>query len=407
MLLAACGTDRQPSVPIRHYSDAEIATLKASLLKRIDDNIHRSCPRPVLHGEVRPGPAAPDLRALVEPTGPLADCLKKAQDFASRMSTQQPPKPLDVRSPDVAALDRECGPTIEAGIAAAVSHEDACSPYQTGVATMPDRFLPMQRAVHQMGLRSQLRDNPAEALWLMADAIRSQQDMMRGHTNLLVGMIAVSGMEAGLRYAEALLAKIDPKIATEIAPAFDALLASEPSFGGLLAGERDYYAMHFALARLETKDWVPPGGAASVTKRPNGTPADRDHAAADLAGVEELHAIHDRICPDGANEKACWIGLDSHRIALEGIARLGAFPEYVLKRAVVTAHLAALRIALEVGREARCPTPEELASPRYTALRSPVALGDLLRVTVDGKVLRIAPPAWASGDTTTWNIKCP
>lgn len=407
LLLAACGKDAPAPVPVRKLSDAEVAAMKASLLKRIDANVQRKCLRPVLRGTARPGSSGEDLRALVEPSGALADCLLRAQDLVTSMTTSKPPKPIDIRSPEVTTLDRECGPSTEAVISAAVSHEDACSPYQSGVRMRPERFMLMQRAVHQMGLRAQLRESPAEGLWLLADTIRSQQDLMRGHANLIVAIVAINAMEAGLRYAESLLPRIDAKIASELAPAFDALLASEPSFGGLLAGERDFYGLHYALARLEAKEWVPPGGATALTTRPTGVAGERDRAANDLAAVEEVRAIHDRICPDGASARTCWIGLATHRFALESLARLGAFPEYVLSRAILTAHLAAVRVALEVGRDTRCPTADELASPRYTALRSPAALGDSLRITLDGKSIKIRPPAWASGDTTAWTINCP
>jgi hypothetical protein len=83
------------------------------------------------------------------------------------------------------------------------------------------------------------------------------------------------------------------------------------------------------------------------------------------------------------------------------------FAEYLPPIALTTARLAALRVAVEVRREARCPTAEDLASPRYTALLGPAVLDDSLRATLDGSTLRLVPPDGANRKSVSWTIQCP
>ncbi len=85
----------------------------------------------------------------------------------------------------------------------------------------------------------------------------------------------------------------------------------------------------------------------------------------------------------------------------------GLWRDYVVKLARGVSHLVAMRLIVEVRRDARCPTAADLASPRYTALRSPPVLGDAVRVTIGEDTLTVRPPVWADDGKHSWTIHCP
>ena len=70
------------------------------------------------------------------------------------------------------------------------------------------------------------------------------------------------------------------------------------------------------------------------------------------------------------------------------------------------AQLAELRIHAEVVRLGRCPTDAELASPPFTTLRAPTALGESLRVMQPLEPLDVWPPISANKQVP-WPIECP
>jgi hypothetical protein len=130
----------------------------------------------------------------------------------------------------------------------------------------------------------------------------------------------------------------------------------------------------------------------------------RDDKASTLAVLDSLATLQDSICPPRASHGQCFVGLVSQQL----VNPYGdLYLEYLERLARHTSALTALRIGIEIRRDGRCPTAEQLASPRYTALRSPAVLGDSVRVTLDAGSLTVRPPVWADDRKHSWTIRCP
>jgi hypothetical protein len=410
-LAASCGKT-EPATS-RTVSDDELAAMESRIMTRVEANQTRVCSRPLLHGAPHAGSAIPDQLALSEPPSDVSACLSTLANIQSRSfgPASKGPRPLvDRHAPEVVALDAACGPTLEALVVAAISHEDACSAYQTGVHAWSRNLMPLMRVGHLLGVRALRRadaGDPAGALWLVADTVRWYQDLGRGHVNLLIAMIATGGTDLMLRYAADLIEVLPARAATELAPAFDALLASEARFSDILAGEQETVALHMGLAQTKPATWIVPGGKSELTEGP--TENGRTAGAAIMETTEQLLALMPRVCADESTYADCWRGMVAYHFAIDGTSPLlgPMLKSYVERRAQAGSHLAAARIALEVRRDGHCPSPGDLASPRYSALRSPAILGDMLRASVDKTSLRLAPPLWADSKNVSWTIRCP
>jgi hypothetical protein len=420
-----------PAMTVRLWTDAELATLEASLMKRLDDNVTRTCVRPVLHGTKQQGPAGPAIVALAEPAGELDSCLR---DIAKAEQGVRLSDLIEQRAPHIVAFDQKCGPAFETALGSIAQHEDACSPYRTGARVDPMvGLMPILRTAQMLSLRGRLRAQSGDVpggLWLELDTARAMQDLARSGTSLVIAMIANAAEKSALDGAHDILstAAVKGRPVQDIDKALVALLASEVSFHEVANAELDYMALHMGLARSKPASWKPPGGRSELTRSDEVITDDklspRDDAALILATAEKLRPIVDTACPATAAWQSCVKELDATKarlssstsplgdpqeMALQLVKKLGdkptpevleksrheiqaaitdvlvglsmqIYPSYARKRAYTVARLAAARVHLEAQRMGHCPTQAELASPRFAAFVKPAILGDTLVV---------------------------
>lgn len=450
LLLCACSKKKQNADTspraVRVWTDAELAELEASLGKRIDENNKRSCVRPVLRGTPTPGSAGPDIVALAGTTGAVATCLR---DVAIAEQDGKLGELIDQRAPQVVSLVEKCGPDLEKAITAIVQHEDACSPYQTGVRADPGTGLTsMLRASRMLALRGRLRAESGDVvggLWLQLETARAMQDLRRGQTSVIVAMIATAAEKAAIDAVHAIMStsQVPLRSIGELDTAIEALIASTPHIADSFHGDVDYSTLHMGVARGKPAAWSPPGGRTDITAsdapRHNEMIDPRDEAAMMLAHGTQRRAVFDTACPTTATWEACvrQLGaekskrstspssaspealatqlverLDSklapdvlersrreiQRLVVEALLALSVqtSPDYARKGAYTLARLAAARVHLAAQRMGRCPTDVELQSASFMALRKPATLGDALvpeRTTTD---LVLHAPAWAT-----------
>lgn len=452
MLVTACKSDakKAPTKPSSSqlYTAAEIETFEQELTARLDANAKRTCPRPLLRGAPRPGPASDDIIALVEPKGPLAACLDKV---AAAQTTGKLEDQIEQRAPAILAIDQECGELVATTFSNIAAHEDGCSPYQPG--RRPETAKPLRpiHAAHMLGLRARIvaDKDPAAALWLLATGLRALQDIGRGHVNLVTSLTVAAGYNALLVQVEKIVdtATLAPDAATALAAAFDALIAGEPRFADTLQGEADWKGLYGGLMRYMPATWAPPGGVPDPDPRKHGMPAlakgtrldARDSGGLVLDSAREVAASLAQACPATASYKMCRDGLelraakratvarrpealidpvavatklassgkpaeeirqDARRLALDTLEPGLHFDymSYLDKKAQIVWRLVAAQIALAT-RAATCKPaqPTQAASDLF---------GDAFHVELDAGVQRVTPPGFARPGGAQWKSKC-
>lgn len=469
----ACKSDDMPAKPspppppaLGLFTDAETAALEADLTAHLDANTKRSCPRPVLHGGTRAGTASADIVAFAEPTGELANCLHRVKDaeIGGKLADL-----VAQRAPHLVELDRACGAAIEEAVAAIASHEDACSPYQTGVRAEPPELGAPIRAAQMLALRARLRAEAGDvrgALWLIADALRAYDDLVRGNVTLIMAMVGTASSAILLEHAQAILETkpLASAAAEELGAAFEVILATSPPFGAVLAGEAEHMGLYTGLVKLRPAGWTPPGGTnkdlselGNPMREPGSKLGTRDEGAMMIASALELGEAVARACSERATYADCHrhlvqlattassprleamrgpagmvqklmadssgkdtpetrerVRLQVQRMALDALASVvrPALHEYAAKRARALYRLAAARQSLDVIRAKRCPSADELESldVRQSAAAMMGTLGDSLVATRDADLLRMQLPEWAAataGPAWSWKQPCP
>jgi hypothetical protein len=255
----ACRKSAAPApTPTPLVSDEDLRHLKLELEVRVKHAGARRCPRPVLRGTELPGPAAPELTALLGGTPETRACLERLADgrniadlwlldehvpAAIRDRDGPTPRPLATvaeRAPELRATAAACEP-LYTGLQATVAHLDACSPWRPGLACA-DSHLPRLHFGQAVaaGAWFRLADGKLrEGLELALDGLRLLQDLERGGTQWIdaaTGAAAtlplVAVLEAGLTAAAA-----EPELLADIGAQLGLLLAGEPLPAELLAGE--------------------------------------------------------------------------------------------------------------------------------------------------------------------------
>jgi len=456
--LGACGSSSS-SQPPRLISEEEIARYEKQVMDRLEASKVMTCKRPVLRGEPLPGPAAPDMMLLTEPTGSLATCLTSLETFAKNLDMK---KEVEARTPALLEIEKTCGAEIEAALARAVSHEDSCSPYRSGARADLEVLMPRLRLAHFLGLRARVlagSGDGVKALWLLLDGIQLFQDLARGRVTLISSMVHTASVGILLQHIEALLdavALAKPDV-DALADAVDKLLASEPPFSDVLEGERDFLDLTYALAPLKPEGWVPPGGWQGGKAPPRGS-ADgtkpmmnaRDESAIMFLVSEEIAKETVAACPPGASYRVCSRGFkelssrpatpntdDIEKLYSDLVkstatqslspeqARLQirstivqilksiatpSFARYPEKRAQAVVALTALRLHLQVLRHQHfhgtCPDKDDFARPPFPALANPPVLGDPVGIAVVADGYEVTPPIWTEVRDRAWRIRC-
>ena len=418
-----------PKAPPRLFSEAEISTLEADVLARLAANGKRTCPGP--NGTVA-GASGPDIIAIVEGTGPTGGCMTRLADAGKDGGLKGD---IDARKPAILELDKDCAELFATAVHHASAFQDGCSPYQLGVRVEPVRLMGPIQLAHLLGFHAHEAKDPAAALAVLVDAMRVLQDLERGHVTLISAMISVASSEIIGARMDAILetAKLSKAKLDELAASLDHLLAAVPSFNDILAGEREAQELYFGLARLEPKDWTPPGGWNEELRHlgdDSGAKhvADpRDEAMAVLAAAEQGAVARDKACPPGATLEACRLGLDQlgnakqpepldtaalwkqgqtdepamrlkmRQQIVDILATVAApnYSAYVGKEMAASARLAELRMHVEVLRTHKCDIG------KLGAL-APASLGAPLKLALDKKTLEVTAP----GGTKPWTLHC-
>lgn len=402
LALVACDKGEDPNA--RHYSDAEIAELEARFLARAEANRLRHCVRPTLDGNAKPGSAQQAQLAVVEATGAAKTCLDKATKARAPLGRNRQVHLV----PELHAIDDECGAMLEALVRESIAHEDACSPYVAGVRAMPMSVGDGEPLPNIISVTTQLavrawRQSDAKGLLLAAVGYRWSHDLARGHTNILTATLGLANRRLH-DVAWELALTVPPESAAAVAPAFDTLIKTAPRFGSVLIGDTLATALQYALPYLKPVGWEPPGG---LGEKLVDTPRDRNGTASYLELLDEKHAHITRYCGEGKSHAACFVQYVAHQTEAPNT---GFWASYIQKAGLDLARLISIRIVLEVRRDGRCPTAEELASPRWIALRTSAVLGDHVDVRRDGATLAIRPPLWTLDDKPRelpWEIQCP
>ncbi len=203
--LAGVSTTTAPSVDdafLHLVTEPELALAKAKLLDAVAVP-SPSCKRPVLRGVPAPGTSESDVLAFER--APLGRCV---EEWKAVLSHTQ-------RTPEKLAVIERCGPAVEVAMRAAISHEEACSPYRLDG---PDETSGTMLFVAQLlGERARVIADAGDvdgALWQLLEVIRWGQDRARGRTDLLALMLATAATASAVEHANAILDHAAPRNST-------------------------------------------------------------------------------------------------------------------------------------------------------------------------------------------------
>lgn len=332
--------------------------LRARLQARVD--AWQSCPRPPV---VTGTPSKGHLRALVDGAALCRSTVKRTPD--------QTPEQVEARK---AAFAKACT-AIPTEIAALAARPDPC-------ATRPSRWksrgdgaaiLNFFRAVALHVTTAP----PAEVVPIALAGMQASQDFAR-HGPLVDHMIAVAGYDLVHTALTTRISALPKPALKTLATGLDALLALEPAYGEMLAGEADYIAA-FALApNILGPKWLPADARHQLRRAETG----------EQLGMLRLWARLDAYSTHIAKECGPAVSAGSCELALHDAARrfgsaeandplTGAgnrFAKYTRKLATRRAALAGLRAQVKIALGGACPP----------------AAGDLVVPGVDGP-LRLEP----------------
>ena len=467
---------RSRLVPVERLQELERKALAAA-----ETNRTRQCVRPVLRGEARPGSADAAMIATIEGAPEIRPCFDLLDDSgealtgvihlpsgdapARRWSTA---RPLDDPEGRGALLDRvvaTCAPLV-AKLREAVSHEDACSPYLIGRRGTPKLLYQLRGAkVLAATARKALADGkPREALAVLLDGLRFQQDMYRGGASFLYPMVSAAASSFLAPTLELALDAPQPlgdELLADVQRELTLLLDAEPHLSGILRGESESSALYLFLGGLKPREWTPPGGwgeerasdpPPAESRLPAAVPYgadDRDDLAVAWLAADEQARDWQRACPPTATTAACQAGMEriAERIAervesqsemsrwfrmlraedpkedqlrqiIEILKAVGSpvFGKYVRRYGQVGFLLAAAR--LHAGfralaeKGARCPERAAFDAAPLSALRALPWDGSPIEIAPaegGGYVLSPAPDLRSAPDDppVTWRVRCP
>ncbi|MDD5308157.1 MAG: hypothetical protein PHU25_12615 [Deltaproteobacteria bacterium] len=289
--------------------DAALAKyLEDQAARQVAENRSRACPRPVLRGDPLPGPAAPDMVAVVESTPEFQVCLNTPDNdsftkFYDRFLVERdkpggglPERRLRYVSTAVfheitSDMKTACIPWV-ARLRKATRHEDACSPYRFGVR---DFHVVRQYKNSRHGLGKVLAvaasewetGDRRETMGLMLDVLRFFQDMRRGGVTWIQAMISTDmGIFPTVSVMEWMLNQpslVGQDLLASVSKELDLLSASQPSFSSSLRADLRHMASAWEFdenilrdeASTKTFDgmdvrqwpWPPAWGPAPVSER--------------------------------------------------------------------------------------------------------------------------------------------
>ena len=428
-------------------SPGEMAALEGKLMERVGANQVAKCPRPVLRGNPTAGPADDDIHQLLGPgNATVMECLthiEKTPDIDAYLES-----PVESLADTVAQAQKLCAPVAPL-LAAAVQHEDACSPYLAGRKGHPHliRLIRLSKAVALLMERLSLLGHPAKAVELGLDLLVLSQDISRGGASLICAMVGVATSQiTTLRGIRTVLNATDHLAAeqlTSLMAQVDRLIAAEPTFGSFWDYERVGFALMSILPGIKPEGWVPPGGwdegtnwdpaAGALGESIEGVSTQQQYGLVLLAADRSFRLLSSA-CPEGTAPIPCHEALEkagkenANKATDDKFARTfktllsqqpteeirawildilsavatPAFNKYVVRYAnrmqnyvAVRSHLAIIAFRLEQGR---CPAKGDFKTDaRLSAALLEPWSNDSMTVTVKdaGRITLTAPAAYA------------
>lgn len=253
ILLAGLGCRKDPVPsppevqPLLYIHPAEADNLARNIERELQARRERSCARPVLRGLSVAGKPDPLIRDLVEASGTLAPCARAATRHQSTLaswllgpagaSTPLPrlaPQALHAAPPPavraaLSDLRAHCS-SLPGAIARVTRFRSVCNPYRPDGGPRPS-LLPLVR-LHLAAAAiavSMAREHPDDALWLLLETLRLDQDLERGPTELAWPLALVAASRPVISVLGAwLCAGLPSRLRPTLARVLDALIATEP-----------------------------------------------------------------------------------------------------------------------------------------------------------------------------------
>lgn len=304
--------------------DERLDRIEQDFLRAAEDNRNRKCPRPILRGEPVAGPAADDMRAVIEGEGDCFDAIERMSQHLveanfspseSRFDSFPPREMKTIRPPsdpeaEIEGLEETmalCEPIIDQ-LRTSTHHEDACSPYLPGVRVSPEYYLNLIRLTNLMIARARIDLEAGrweEAVLPMLDIIRFGQDMHRGGTEILPAMVATATARMATTMLESILSdprEIPPKVLDRMESELANLIETEPHPWSFLQGINLFIAIYGLMPAYKGPDWIPPGGKSDDF--PEAKEASLEEKI-DLDLSRRLSLIYDMACPKSKTPYSC------------------------------------------------------------------------------------------------------
>ena len=265
LIAAGCKKKEEEQPRPRLVSEEELKEMRQELLRIVERNRAKQCPRPVLRGEPLPGTAAEDIVAVVEGADDTRACHRaldetsemvfealdhpedyKPEGFPARMNRTA--KPYSKPSQELLELEKTCAPVLSR-LQKAVRHQDACSPYLPGLHDQPGYISAIRtsRFAATRARRMFAEGDPGQGFDLLLDVVRFGQDFGRGGTSLLETMIGVACARTVLPMLEHGLNRkkpLDPALLERVGKELGQLLETQPHPAEFLRGEMEAMATY-------------------------------------------------------------------------------------------------------------------------------------------------------------------
>ncbi len=292
---------------IQVCTEAETEQMRAEIEALVQANRVKRCPRPGLWDEAPTlGDAGASILKIIKGSENAA-CLQAAEGLKSK------PKPEEVAAQvEAEAKVKQACVALPKLIHKAVSHAEGCSPYLTGRNQFSEmmRVLSISKVVVVLAQAEVEAGRVEAAATLLLETIRFNQDLMRGGTSPILGMLAVATDGMLLHSLEPLLPQLK---AERIKAALDCLIAHDPHFSEFLQADGVQIFYYDILPGI---DQGKPTGLTFGAEIP-------DDATLAWIAMREIAADYAKACDVRRSLKECAVGLKALDEALAEVKPVG------------------------------------------------------------------------------------
>jgi len=287
---------------------SEVKVMKLELQNIAAIKRSQRCPRPGLWDEPQlPGEAEIAMHALLKGSGGLLSCLKMGKRLKDELHEENgEARTLDAPvalSEEIKAMESACTQLPQA-LHQAISHEGGCSPYLIGRRPIPKplRALDLSKAVVVIARKRAREGAASEGMRWLLEAIRFNQDLMRGGVPFLFPMSAVVGDKLLISTAKRLLDASSPE---PVVSALTRILEADPHPHEFFKTDATHMAYYDLLPALER------GPRSNLGE---GLP---DELGLALIAIKESTQLWLKACPQASSLKACARGIEALNVMLE------------------------------------------------------------------------------------------